>query len=200
MNFKESKISISLTKFNLLSYLLNILPYFLNFKIVFNSKQNILNLFVDRIDLIFLLNFLKKHNKLRFETLIGITAVDYPEDNFRFELNYFLLSYQLNCRIVIKVLTNDYLPIESVSFLYNSATWYEREVWDLFGIFFFGNNDLRRILTDYGFEGHPFRKDYPQTGFVEIRYDDEDKLVKYEPLEIVQEHRFFDFNNPWLNI
>jgi NADH:ubiquinone oxidoreductase subunit C len=122
MNFKESKISISLTKFNLLSYLLNILPYFLNFKIVFNSKQNILNLFVDRIDLIFLLNFLKKHNKLRFETLIGITAVDYPEDNFRFELNYFLLSYQLNCRIVIKVLTNDYLPIESVSFLYNSAT------------------------------------------------------------------------------
>ncbi len=185
-------------KFDLIIYLLKILPYFLNLKIFFNLKQKVFNIYINKNNLTFLLNFLKRHNLLSFDTLIGITVVDYPENFYRFELNYFLLSYKLNLRIIIKVLANDYSIIPSISLIYNSAVWYEREVWDLFGIFFFGNKDLRRILTDYGFEGHPFRKDYPQTGFIEVRYDDENKLVKYEPLEMVQEHRNFDFKNPWI--
>lgn len=212
LNFTTSKLNIrqnlpimakeiiKSTKFNLLSYLFKTLNNFLNIKIIFNMKQNVLNLYVNKTNLNFLLNFLKKHNKLKFETLIGITAIDYPENFNRFELNYFLLSYKLKCRLVIKIVTNQVTPVSSISSLYKSANWYEREIWDLFGVFFFSNNDLRRILTDYGFEGHPFRKDYPQTGFVEVRYDDEYKLVKYELLEIVQEHRFFDFDNPWKNI
>lgn len=200
MLIKKSSESFKMTKFNLLSYLLSNLTYLLNLKIILNLKQNVLSLYVDPRNLVFLLNFLKKHNRLRFDTLIGVTVIDYPENTQRFELNYFLLSYTLNLRVVVKTTTDDSIPIQSISLLYNSATWYEREVWDLFGVFFLGNKDLRRILTDYGFEGHPFRKDYPQTGFMEVRYDDEDKLVKYEPLEIVQEHRFFDFNNPWINI
>jgi NADH/F420H2 dehydrogenase subunit C len=186
--------------FNLLIYLLKILPYHLGYKIILNLKLKVLNIYINNINLIFLLNFLKKHNKLSFKTLIAITVVDYIKDKNRFELNYFLLSYKLNCRINIKILINDHIPVLSIFSVYNASSWYEREVWDLFGIFFLGNNDLRRILTDYGFEGHPFRKDFPQTGFMEVRYDDELKLVKYEFLELVQEHRFFDFNNSWMNI
>ena len=196
--FKKVNKEERIIKFDLIIYLLKILPYFLNLKIFFNLKQKVFNIYINKNNLIFLLNFFKKHNLLSFDTLIGITVVDYPENFYRFELNYFLLSYKLNLRIVIKVLVNDYSIIPSISLIYNSAVWYEREVWDLFGIFFFGNKDLRRILTDYGFEGHPFRKDYPQTGFIEVRYDDENKLVKYEPLEMVQEHRNFDFKNPWI--
>jgi len=191
---------IELIKFNLLIYLLKILPYLLSHKIILNLKQKSLTIYINKINLIFLLNFFKKHNLLCFKTLIGITVVDYPQNIDRFELNYFLLSYKLNCRLIVKILINDYVPMLSVISIYNSSAWYEREVWDLFGIFFLGNNDLRRILTDYGFEGHPFRKDFPQTGFTEVRYDDDIKLVKYEFLEIVQEHRFFDFNNSWINI
>jgi len=190
--------SKNIIKFDLIIYLLKILPYFLNFKIFFNIKQEIFNIYINKNNLIFLINFLQKHSKLSFDTLIGITVVDYPENFYRFELNYFLLSYKLNLRIVLKVLINDSSIMPSISSVYSAAVWYEREAWDLFGVFFFGNKDLRRILTDYGFEGHPFRKDYPQIGFIEVRYDDENKLVKYEPVEMVQEHRNFDFKNPWI--
>ena len=146
------------------------------------------------------MNFLKNNYFLQFKSLISITAVDYPDKKDRFEVNYFLLSYKLNTRIIVKISTNDVTPIKSISSIFSSANWYEREVWDLFGIFFSGHPDLRRILTDYGFEGFPFRKDFPQTGFVEVRYDDQKKHVLYEPLEITQEFRSFDFISPWTNI
>jgi hypothetical protein len=115
-------------KFDLIIYLLKILPYFLNLKIFFNLKQKVFNIYINKNNLTFLLNFLKRHNLLSFDTLIGITVVDYPENFYRFELNYFLLSYKLNLRIIIKVLANDYSIIPSISLIYNSAVWYEREV------------------------------------------------------------------------
>ena len=137
---------------------------------------------------------------MQFKTLISITAVDYPKNKNRFEINYFLLSYKLNTRIIIKLYTSDTKPVPSVTNVFKGANWYEREVWDLFGVFFSNHPDLRRILTDYGFEGFPFRKDFPQTGFVEVRYDDEKKYVIYEPLELTQEFRAFDFVSPWSNL
>ena len=143
---------------------------------------------------------MKNHYQLQFKTLISITAVDYPNKLDRFEVNYFLLSYKLNTRLIIKINTTDTNPIKSITSIYSSASWYEREVWDLFGIFFSNHPDLRRILTDYGFDGFPFRKDFPQTGYLEVRYDDEKKYVLYEPIEIAQEFRSFDFITPWLNV
>jgi NADH/F420H2 dehydrogenase subunit C len=147
-----------------------------------------------------LITFLKDNQLLQFKTLISITAVDYPKNKNRFEINYFLLSYKLNTRIIIKLNTSDILPVPSITSIFKGANWYEREVWDLFGVFFSNHPDLRRILTDYGFEGFPFRKDFPQTGFVEVRYDDQKKYVLYEPLEMTQEFRSFDFLSPWSNI
>lgn len=186
--------------YNLIVYLIKILPYNFFYKIVYKINDNNLIFFIKKNNLKFLLNFLKNHHALQFKTLISITAVDYPQNKERFEVNYFLLSYLLNIRIIIKVTTDDVTPIESISSIYQSSSWYEREVWDLFGIFFSNHLDLRRILTDYGFEGFPFRKDFPQTGFLEVRYDDEKKYVLYEPIEISQEFRSFDFTTPWLNV
>lgn len=186
--------------YNLLSYLLKILPYKLIGNIIYKEKENLISFFVKKENLKNFLLFLKNHSLLQFKTLIAITAVDYPEKADRFEVNYFLLSYKLNLRITIKTVTNGVEPLESISNVYNSAVWYEREVWDMFGIFFSSNPDLRRILTDYGFEGYPFRKDFPQIGFFEIRYDDENKYVIYEPIEIAQEFRSFDFIMPWTNV
>ena len=185
--------------YNLIYYLINILNNKVGFKINYKLNQNSIVIYTDKNNLKFLLNFLKNHYSLQFKTLIGITAVDFPERKKRFELNYFLLSYKLNIRLLIKTSTNDVTPIESIADIYKGASWYEREVWDLFGVFFSNHDDLRRILTDYGFEGFPFRKDFPQTGFLEVRYDDEKKYVLYEPLELAQEFRSFDFNSPWLN-
>jgi NADH:ubiquinone oxidoreductase subunit C len=132
----------------------------------------------------------------QYKTLIAITAADFLENTERFKIFYFLLSYKLNNRLILSINTTDKIPISSITSLYQGANWYEREVWDLFGIFFINHPDLRRILTDYGFEGFPFRKDFPQTGFVEIRYDDEKKYVLYEALELTQEYRFFKYINP----
>lgn len=186
--------------YSLLTYILKLLPYKFIKKIVYKEKENVINFFVKKENLNNFLLFLKNHSLLQFKTLIGITAVDYPEKLERFEVNYFLLSYKLNLRVIIKTTTNDITPLDSVSNIYKSAVWYEREVWDLFGVFFSNNPDLRRILTDYGFEGYPFRKDFPQIGFFEIRYDDEQKYVIYEPIEIAQEFRSFDFIMPWMNV
>lgn len=186
--------------YSLLTYILKLLPYKFIKKIVYKEKENVINFFVKKENLNNFLLFLKNHSLLQFKTLIGITAVDYPEKLERFEVNYFLLSYKLNLRVIIKTTTNDITPLDSVSNIYKSAVWYEREVWDLFGVFFSNHPDLRRILTDYGFEGFPFRKDFPQTGFVEVRYDDQKKYVLYEPLELAQEFRSFDFISPWSNL
>ena len=190
----------NLSNYNLLNYLIKVIPGCLQHNIQFKLNDNTITLTTNNSNLLLLLNFLKNNYFLQFKSLISITAVDYPEKKDRFEINYFLLSYKLNTRIIIKIATNDITPINSVSSIFSSANWYEREVWDLFGVFFSGHPDLRRILTDYGFEGFPFRKDFPQTGFVEVRYDDEKKHVLYEPLEIAQEFRSFDFISPWTNI
>jgi NADH dehydrogenase (ubiquinone) Fe-S protein 3 len=141
--------------------------------------------------------FLRDHTQTQYKLLIDLTAVDYPSRSKRFEVVYNLLSIQHNSRIRIKTLVDELTPIDSLVNVYSSSNWFERETWDMFGIFFIEHPDLRRILTDYGFEGHPLRKDFPLSGFVEVRYDDTEKRVITEPLEITQEFRYFDFSNPW---
>jgi NADH-quinone oxidoreductase subunit C len=152
---------------------------------------------VEREGLPQVLRFLRDDPRCRFAVLCDICGVDYPDRPLRFEVVYNLLSVALNQRIRLKVTTDEEKPVPSVVGLYSSAGWWEREAWDLYGIYFAGNPDLRRILTDYGFEGHPLRKDFPLTGYVELRYDDDQKRVVYEPVRLKQEFRSFDFLSPW---
>lgn len=133
----------------------------------------------------------------RFTQLVDITAVDWPARPERFDVVYMLLSVTRNLRARVVVTTDEDTPVPSVVPLFPAAGWYERETWDLFGVFFAGHPDLRRLLTDYGFEGHPLRKDFPLTGYVEARYDDEQKRVVYEPVKLTQDFRTFDFLSPW---
>ena len=144
-----------------------------------------------------LLDKLKNMDDLNFEMLLDITAVDYPQRSKRFELVYNLLSLKNHLRLRVKIFLNDNEIVPSISKLYKSASWYEREVWDMYGVSFSGNNDLRRILTDYGFEGYPLRKDFPLTGFVELRYDESKKKVVYSKVKLTQDYRNFDFLSPW---
>ena len=141
--------------------------------------------------------FLRDDANCQFQQLVDILGVDYPEREERFEVVYQFLSLRHNQRVRVKVTTDEDTPVPSVAGLYPSAVWYEREVWDMYGVFFADNPDLRRILTDYGFEGHPLRKDFPLTGYVELRYDDEQKRVVYEPVALTQDFRTFDFLSPW---
>jgi NADH-quinone oxidoreductase subunit C len=140
---------------------------------------------------------LKTDGNCRFTTLIDITAVDWPEREQRFEMVYHFLSMPLNQRIRVKALVREGELVPSLVDIYPSADWYEREVFDMYGVLFSGHPDLRRILTDYGFRGHPLRKDFPTTGYVEVRYDEEQKRVVYEPVKLTQEYRMFDFMSPW---
>ncbi len=156
-----------------------------------------LTLHVAREDILKVLKFLRDDANCQFTTLLDICGVDFPEDEERFEVVYNLLSMVHNARIRLKLRTDEDTPIDSATSLFSSANWWEREAWDLFGIAFVGHPDLRRILTDYGFEGHPLRKDFPLTGYVELRYDDEQKRVVYEPVKLTQEYRSFDFLSPW---
>ena len=144
-----------------------------------------------------LLRFLSVDSQCKFETLIDLAGVDYPDRSERFEIVYHLLSMRLNQRVRIKISTAEDDPVPSIVDVYPSADWYEREAFDMYGIAFSGHPDLRRILTDYGFEGHPMRKDFPLTGHVEVRYDDLEKRVVYEPVALTQEYRDFDFLSPW---
>jgi NADH-quinone oxidoreductase subunit C len=143
------------------------------------------------------LKFLRDDPAGQFVSIIDISGADYPEREKRFDVVYHLLSPKLNRRIRLKVATDEETPIASATAVYPGADWYEREVYDLFGVMFDGHPDLRRILTDYGFDGHPLRKDFPMTGFVEMRYDDQEKRVRYEPVRLPQEFRHFDFLSPW---
>ncbi|MEE8351154.1 MAG: NADH-quinone oxidoreductase subunit C [Rhodospirillales bacterium] len=143
------------------------------------------------------LSFLRDDVSCRFKQLVDICGVDFPERTPRFEVVYNLLSLINNTRVRVKVDAEDKKPVPSVTGVFSSADWWEREAWDMFGIYFSDHPDLRRILTDYGFEGHPLRKDFPLTGYVEIRYDDEQKRVVYEPVKLTQEFRSFDFLSPW---
>ncbi len=148
------------------------------------------------------LQFLRDNKECKCEVLVDITATDYPErahheGSGRFEVVYNLLSMKHNHRIRVKITVNEEDLVCTATGLYRSAGWFEREVWDMYGIMFEGHPDLRRILTDYGFEGHPQRKDFPLTGYVELRYDEELKRVVYEPVKLVQDFRKFDFESPW---
>ncbi|MEE9251648.1 MAG: NADH-quinone oxidoreductase subunit C [Alphaproteobacteria bacterium] len=154
-------------------------------------------LHVRRDAIVKVLTFLRDDTNCQFRLLVDVCGVDYPDREHRFEVVYHLLSLRQNQRIRVKLSTDEETPVPSVTGVFSSAGWWEREAWDLYGIFFSDHPDLRRILTDYGFEGHPLRKDFPLTGYVEVRYDDEQKRVVYEPVKLAQEFRTFDFLSPW---
>ena len=156
----------------------------LTITIVFSSLEKITSL-------------MKINNVCQFRTLIDITAIDYPEREERFCLVYHYLSMQQNLRIRIKSFVKEEQIVPSITNLFPSANWFEREVFDMYGILFSNHPDMRRILTDYGFQGHPLRKDFPTTGYLELRYDQEKKKVIYEPVKLTQEFRKFDFMSPW---
>jgi NADH-quinone oxidoreductase subunit C len=143
------------------------------------------------------LTFLKNDAKCQFAVLIDICGVDWPARPERFDVVYHLLSPRLNQRIRLKLTTDETMPVPSTVGVFPASNWFEREAYDMYGILFSGHPDLRRILTDYGFQGHPMRKDFPLTGYVEVRYDEEQKRVVYEPVELAQEFRSFDFESPW---
>ncbi|MGE0736343.1 MAG: NADH-quinone oxidoreductase subunit C [Alphaproteobacteria bacterium] len=141
--------------------------------------------------------FLRDDPDCLFRVFVDVCGVDYPERAERFDVVYHLLSMKHNLRVRLKVATDEDVPVPSIVSVFPGANWFEREAWDLYGIFFSDHPDLRRLLTDYGFEGHPLRKDFPLTGYVEVRYDDEQKRVVYEPVKLAQEFRSFDFLSPW---
>ena len=160
-------------------------------------KHNQIYLTTDSTDIIDVILFLKTNQQTKFKQLIDITAVDYPEDDQRFKIVYLLLSHEFNTRIIIQFGIGEGEKIPSLTKIYPSANWMEREVFDMYGVNFQDHPDLRRILTDYGFEGHPLRKDFPITGHNEVRYSEEAKKVIYEPVKLEQNYRNFDYDSPW---
>ena len=160
-----------------------------------NFNQLIID--VDVEDVISTILFLKTNEKCKFKQLIDITAVDYPQREKRFKIVYLLLSHQTNLRIIVNTNINDKEAVPSITKIFPSANWMEREVFDMYGVKFKNHPDLRRILTDYGFKGHPLRKDFPLTGFNEVRYSEKEKKVIYEPVKLEQNYRNFDFESPW---
>ena len=156
-----------------------------------------LTLGVEAGDIIDVLTFLRDDVQCQFVSFIDICGADYPARARRFDVVYHLLSPRQNMRIRVKVQTDEETPVASVTGIFPGAEWFERETYDMYGVLFTGHPDLRRIRTDYGFEGHPLRKDFPLTGYWEVRYDDEAKRVVYEPVELKQEFRNFDFLSPW---
>nr|AEP42858.1 NADH dehydrogenase subunit 9 [Phytophthora alni]AFQ01952.1 NADH dehydrogenase subunit 9 [Phytophthora uniformis] len=173
-------------------YLLQILPI-----INYTLYKNELCINISTNKLIPILFFLKNHTNCQFKILSEICVVDYINKKKRFEMIYNLLSIRFNSRLKIKITINEVQSVDSIITIYKAANWCEREVWDMFGIFFFNHPDLRRILTDYGFEGHPLRKDFPLSGFLEVFYNELKKRVVYEPINLSQQYRLFEFNNPW---
>lgn len=147
--------------------------------------------------LVRVLTFLRDDAQCQFKQLSDLCGVDYPDRQFRFEIVYHLLSHQYNQRIRVKVRVHEGDPVPSIVKVYSAASWYEREAWDMYGVYFSEHPDLRRLLTDYGFDGHPLRKDFPLSGYTEVRYDEEQKRVVYEPVTLTQEFRQFDFMSPW---
>jgi NADH-quinone oxidoreductase subunit C len=156
-----------------------------------------LTFMVMREKIVEVLSDLRDDSHCQFEVLIDICGVDYPERTERFDVVYHLLSPRHNQRVRVKCRTDEATPVPSLVALFPTANWYEREAYDMYGIFFSNHPDLRRLLTDYGFQGHPLRKDFPLTGYVEVRYDDAQKRVVYEPVKLTQEFRSFDFESPW---
>jgi NADH-quinone oxidoreductase subunit C len=161
------------------------------------KNEKYIGINTNKENILLLIKFLEENAKLNFNQLTDITAIDYPHRELRFDIIYIVLSLNLNQRIVIKSSIKIDETLESITSIYKSANWYERECYDLFGIKFINHPDLRRIMTDYNFEGHPLRKDFPLTGFTEVRYDNLEKRVVYEPVNLPQEYRNFDYSSPW---
>ena len=184
---KYQDMSVSLHTYG--QYLLSCLPKYIQ---QFSVWKDELSIYVPPSGIIAVMSFLKYHTAAEYTMVADITAVDYPTKDQRFEVVYNLLSVRHNSRIRVKTYADEATPVPSVTGLYDGANWYEREVYDLFGVFFVGHPDLRRIMTDYGFDGHPLRKDFPLTGYTEIRYDEEKKRIVVEPLELTQAFRNFE--------
>ena len=162
-----------------------------------NIENNELLFEVKEEDLVETIQFLKSNDKCKFKQLIDVAGVDYPDNEKRFQLIYLLLSHEYNLRVKILINFDEKQPINSITKIFPSANWMEREVFDMYGVKFKNHPDLRRILTDYGFKGHPLRKDFPLTGFNEVRYSEKEKKVVYEPVKLEQNYRNFDFESPW---
>ena len=160
-------------------------------------KHNQLYITIHSEDLLDVVLLLKTNKNTKFRQLIDITAADYPENQQRFKMIYLLLSHEFNQRIILSYFINENEPISSLTKIFPSANWMEREIFDMYGIKFTNHPDLRRILTDYGFQGHPLRKDFPLTGHNEVRYSENEKKVIYEPVKLEQNYRNFDFESPW---
>ncbi|KAJ8084298.1 putative NADH-ubiquinone oxidoreductase 30.4 kDa subunit, mitochondrial [Marasmius tenuissimus] len=179
------------------SYITQCLPKFIQ---QFSVVKDELTLYVGPTAVLPVLRFLRDHSQCQFKSVMDISGVDFPEREKRFEVVYHMLSVQHAGRIRVKTYAGEGDHVPSAVELFKGADWYEREAWDMYGIFFSGHPDLRRILTDYGFEGHPLRKDFPLTGYTEVRYDEERKRVVYEPLQLTQAFRNFESLSPWEQI
>jgi NADH-quinone oxidoreductase subunit C len=163
----------------------------------FQVAHGELNVSANAADILRVVRFLRDDPRCQFWNIIDVTAVDYPQREQRFDVVYHFLSPRQNTRVRVKVMTDETTPVSSIISVFPGADWFERETYDLYGVLFTGHPDMRRLLTDYGFEGHPLRKDFPLTGFVEVRWDDAQKRVVYEPVRLNQEFRNFDFLSPW---
>lgn len=178
------------------NYLINILKKYLKKIVILGNFIKIELEGLEKLNIV--LNFLKNHSKTKFNVLVDIACVDFLNfKNNRFLMNYFLLSCSYSSRLTVSFWLDEKDVIQSSTNIFSGANWLEREVWDMYGIFFYNHIDLRRILTDYGFSGYPFRKDFPLNGFFEIRYDENKQYLVYEPVELTQTFRFYDFLNPF---
>ena len=174
------------------NYLLTVLPI-----INYTYYKNELCIYISTKKIIPIFFFLKNHSHCQFKILSDIVAIDYINHQKRFNIIYNLLSIRFNLRLQVKISVNEIQTIDSIMNIYKVANWFEREIWDMFGIFFRNHTDLRRILTDYGFEGYPLRKDFPLTGFLEVYYNELKKRVVYKSVNLSQQYRVFEFNSPW---
>jgi NADH dehydrogenase (ubiquinone) Fe-S protein 3 len=178
-------------------YILYHLSFFPFLKIKYVLSRNQLTLYIHAAHIDRLAYVLKHHMNLSFKQNVDIVGSDFVEKKYRFLIIYNFLSLRWNLRIFVKCWSSDGIGIPSITPLFSSANWLEREVYDMFGIYFVNHRDLRRILTDYGFDGYPLRKDFPLSGYLEVRYDESNKKICTEPVQLVQEYRYYEFNNPW---
>ena len=181
--------------FNFFNLILSIAPKCVKDIII---EKNEIEIHIDKKYINEFMKVVKDHSWIQLKVVSDIIALDYPGRESRFDVIYQLLSIRYNSRVNVLVSTNELSPINSITSVFSGASWYEREVWDLYGIYFENHPDLRRILTDYSFDGHPLRKDFPLSGYFEVFYDDTKKRIVYEPISLPQEYRFFTFSNPWL--
>lgn len=191
---KENKLRDRIT---LISTVLNKYIYNILLRETNCDSYMLIILYIDKKYLKNVISYLRYDGDLLFNTLLDVWGVDYLSHSKRFEVNYLLISIKYQLRLLLKVKLSEDEYIDSLVSYFKSANWLEREVWDMYGVYFYQHKDLRRILTDYGFQGHPLRKDFPLVGYTEVRYDDGEKRVLSEPVELAQEYRFFNFLNPW---